>query len=104
MCCSFRELQLKAALFASLPWVMCCVLLPDRKALGRQQGVATAAAAQRTERFLVQLLVPVWLREGKERILQGLGDGQEEEETFTLSRCCYSCPSGRELLPILLLE
>lgn len=76
MYCSFRELQFKVALFASLPWVMCCVLLPDRKALGRQQGVATAAAAQRrTERFLVQLLFLAWLREGKERILQGLRGG-----------------------------
>lgn len=55
---------------------MCCVLLPDRKALGRQQGVATAAAAQRrTERFLVQLLLLAWLRKGRERIPQSLGGG-----------------------------
>lgn len=70
MYCSFRELQLKVALFASLPWAMCCILLPDRKALGRQEGVTTAAAAQRrTEQFLVQLLFLAWLRDGKESIL-----------------------------------
>ena len=35
-------------------------------ALGRQQGVPTAASAQRrTEQFLVQQLFLAWLREGK---------------------------------------
>lgn len=90
--CSGRQLCL-------LPWVVCCALLADRKALGRQQGAA-AAAQRRTEGSLVQLLLLAWLREGKERILQGLGgDKEEEEETFTPSRCCYCCPSDWELLP-----
>ena len=35
-------------------------------ALGRQQGLPTAASAQRrTEQFLVQQLFLAWLREGK---------------------------------------
>lgn len=90
--CSGRQLCL-------LPWVVCCALLADRKALGRQQGAA-AAAQRRTEGSLVQLLLLAWLREGKEKILQGLGgDKEEEEETFTPSRCCYCCPSDWELLP-----